>query len=488
MALKSRIFNIMQYEKHPDTDEVLLSEDTIKVALLSHRMIKRWAYIKHDKDVYSALDEEAYEQRQVDEEKQAQQELSMHEVKQQINEKKIKKGDVKPAHWHIVVELKTNQIEIGVIAKWFGIKDNYINVAKGAGAFLDCVQYLTHEGEKQQELGKRLYEDTEVHANFDFRNELDDRAEKKLKYGRDLDTKTELRYKVLHGELTIRDVRKKYEFEYIEDREKLLKLRLDFIQNSRPPRLRHNFYICGSGGVGKDVASVFLARALYPDIKDDDDLFFTVGADGSTFEGYDGQPVIIWSDCRSHDLLKKLGSRGNVFNVFDTAPKKQNQNIKYGATNLVNSVNIVNSIQPYIEFFNGLVGEYKDKSGDLHTAEDNEKIQSYRRFPFIMPLRADDFDILINRTYLNGEGDYEDYIKYLRIRGNFAKLIKNAPPGSLEIVNVSTGMVRPLVDARDKIEERQKSLEKNEFDKTKFDGWGIPADKLVVNVDGKEKE
>ena len=47
----------MQYEKHPETGETLLTEEKIKDAL-SHRTIKRWAYICHDADVYSALDEE----------------------------------------------------------------------------------------------------------------------------------------------------------------------------------------------------------------------------------------------------------------------------------------------------------------------------------------------------------------------------------------------------------------------------------------------
>ena len=55
---KWRIFNVMQYEKHPETGETLLTEEQIRVALLSHRTVKRWAYICHDKDVYSALDEE----------------------------------------------------------------------------------------------------------------------------------------------------------------------------------------------------------------------------------------------------------------------------------------------------------------------------------------------------------------------------------------------------------------------------------------------
>ena len=75
---KARIFNIMQYEKHPETGEVLLTEEKIKVALLSHRSIKRWAYICHDKDVYSALDEEQNPDHKV--------------------------GETKPRHWHVAIE------------------------------------------------------------------------------------------------------------------------------------------------------------------------------------------------------------------------------------------------------------------------------------------------------------------------------------------------------------------------------------------------
>ena len=187
---KWRIFNIMQYEKHPESGEVLLTEEKIKLALMSHKTIKRWAYICHNKDVYSALDEEQ-------------------------NPEHIA-GEVKPPHWHIVVECGSN-IEIGVIAKWFGIADNYVETAKGAGAFLDCVQYLTHEQEKQQMLGKRLYDDSEVQSNFKFRAELDKRAENKIKYGRDLNLKEQIRTDVLLHGMTLRQVIEKYPYEYQQD-------------------------------------------------------------------------------------------------------------------------------------------------------------------------------------------------------------------------------------------------------------------------------
>lgn len=42
---------------------------------------------------------------------------------------------------------------------------------------------ICNEDEKQQGLGKRLYEDREVKPNFDFREELDKRAERKARYG-----------------------------------------------------------------------------------------------------------------------------------------------------------------------------------------------------------------------------------------------------------------------------------------------------------------
>ena len=104
----------MQYEKHPETGETLLTEDKIKIALMSHRTIKYWAYIYHDKDLYSAFDEEQ-------------------------NPKHIARK-VKSPYWHIVLECPTVTLEIGVIAKWFGVADSFVEIAKGAGAFLDCVQ------------------------------------------------------------------------------------------------------------------------------------------------------------------------------------------------------------------------------------------------------------------------------------------------------------------------------------------------------------
>lgn len=394
MAIKSRIFNIMQYERHPETGEVLLLEDKIKDAL-SHRTIKRYAYICHDEDVYSALDEE--------------------------HDANHRQGEKKPRHWHIVIEMGSNQVEIGVIAKWFGIADNFVNIAKGHGAFLDCVQYLTHEQEKQQQLGKRLYTDDRVIANFDFRTEINKRIERKAKYGKDIDDKTLIRHKVLFEGYSLRQLCAENPLAYQDDYATLDKFRLKYISERAPlPKTRINYYVCGEGGVGKGLICRAIARSLYPNLKYDEDIFFEVGAVGVPFEGYDGQPVIIWNDRRAYDLLRELNGRGNVFNVFDTHPTRSKQNVKYSSVNLCNTVNIVNSVQSYKDFLDGLAGEYEEKSGHRQKAED--KGQSYRRFPFLIPLHEEDFDLLMNKGFYEGTREYEQYIEYRNIRGNMQRI------------------------------------------------------------------
>lgn len=390
---KYRIFNIMQYENHPTTKEPLLDEDTIKIAL-AHKTITRYAYICHDKDNYTKEDED--------------------------KNPTHKQGTLKPKHWHIVIETAKNATEIKTIAKWFNIPTNFIDCPKGQGAFLDCVEYLTHEAEKQQELGKHKYEDTEVIANFDFRDELDKRLERKLKYGGDLDIKSRMRLDVLMNGKTLIQCQEENPLLYSADMEKLKKLRLEYIANMQPPKTRINYYISGRGGLGKGLCSRALARTLMPHIKNDDELFFIVGADNSTFEGYDGQPIIIWDDMRAFDLLKTLGSRGNVFRVFDTHPTKQRQNIKYGSINLCNQINIVNSVQPIVEFLDGLAGEYKGKNGEIVKAED--KGQAYRRIQFGIILHEEDYDLLVNSGYLENNKNFQEFEEYKNITGNFQKV------------------------------------------------------------------
>lgn len=450
MATKFRTFNICQYEKNPKSGEDLHFNENNIIECVSHKTIKLWAHVCHDKDVATKDDE---------------------------TQNGFKEGTLKPRHWHIVLKCD-KAIEIDTIAKWLGIPSNFIDVPRGGKrAFLDCVQYLTHEDEKQQNLGKHRYKDDEVKSNFDFRGALDERDANIARYGEDLTPIQQVYHDVLYCGKTIKECMEDDKILYMEHFDKIAKYRLEYIKQQQPPQTRLNYYICGSGGVGKDLMSRALARSLYPQYENDDNIFFIVGAENATFEGYDGQPVIIWSDFRAYDLIETLGSRGNVFRVFDTHPHKQRQNVKYSSINLINSVNIVNSIQPHMEFLDGLSGEYM-KNGTLQKSEENEKKQSYRRFPFVIRLFENDFSFLINKGFVYND-DFLQYEECTRIRGNMQRIAEVCGQNVELARKIERQAISKIVDKHNEILVQQLQYRSEEDILKEFELYG----KLSLNLE-----
>lgn len=418
MSLSARVFEVVQYEKKPGTDEDLNFGENNILSALEHRSIKEWAYIRHDKDVYTEEEELASG--------------GVHTA-----------GTARNAHWHCVCKCE-RAVELDVVAKWFGVPVQCVAVGRGRGAFEDKVRYLTHEEEKQQLKGKHRYDDSEVHANFDWRGMLDELDADKLKYGERLSTRDRYRYEVLYNGMTLKQCEQADRINYMGDLDKLKKFRLEYITKQKPPTSRINYYVSGRGGVGKGLICRAIARSLFPQYDDDDDIFFCVGASGVAFDGYDGQPVLIWNDYRAGELLKALGGRGNVFNVFDTHPVRQRQNVKFGSVNLCNVVNIVNSVDSYTDFLDGLAGEYTGKDGVEHKAED--KRQAYRRFPMIIPLHEEDFDLYLNKGFVQNTDDFLEYIEYHNIRGNMQQIAVAAGHNEALARELQTKAVKPITD------------------------------------------
>lgn len=429
--MKVRTFHVVQYEFSPkDGTDFHFNENNI-INCVSHKTIKKYAYIKHDKDVYTKDDKELYG----------------HKI-----------GDLKNAHWHIILKTDT-PLDVETIAKWLGVPPQQVKIAKGVGAFLDNVQYITHEHEKQQKLGKYLYPDEDVHSNFDFRKALAEREKNILEYGRDLEYEEKLLYDIMYNGKTIRQVIEEDKIFYMNNYKKVDSARLKYIQQCDPPTMRINYYIEGKGGAGKGLASRAIARALYPELEKDDDIFFCIGDGKATFEGYDGQPVIIWNDCRSFELFNLLGSRGNIFNVFDIHPQNIRQNVKYSSINLINTINIVNSVQSYQDFLNGLAGEYSN-----YKAED--KSQSYRRFPIITLLKQDVISVLINKGVFEDNIEYfTEYIEYMQLVGNFQKIAQACGNNFPIRRKIEGQMVQQIVD-------KHKELLKNNQNE-------LPEEKIV---------
>ena len=364
--MRSRIFNVMQYAQHPDTGETLLTEDTITAALAKHKSIKQWAWIAHDRDI----DED---------------------------------GKPKPLHYHVVIDLGSTVLDSSAVAKWFKIPENYVDVPRGRGAFRDCVQYLTHE--KCPERGK--YPDGAVHANFDWRAYLAKHCTKKEK-----EIVSAWIGSIMQGNATINDCREDDSVIYINHLHKLRDAQSEYIASLPMPTTRMNFLVTGESAMGKTTLAKALARSLCPEYKTDDACYHFVGCKDVPFENYSGQPVIIWDDARPLSLMDMLGGRDNLFRVFDPHPNKSMQNIKYGKISLVNKYNIFTTVLSYEDFLDGLAGQYRDRNGDLVLSE--SRTQSYRRFPVIFQIRLEDFVMLINKGWHEGNTDFLHFAEVMR--------------------------------------------------------------------------
>jgi hypothetical protein len=382
-SLRVRVANIMQYEEY-------LSEEKIKSVLTSYKAIEKWAYIKHDKDKNSVVP-----QWQVDD---------LRNCDNAINPEENK--ELKKPHFHIVLKFKTN-ISINSIAKWFGIKPNYIKAPKGTNAFIQCVQYLTHESDSQQKLGKYLYPDEEVFSNFNFREELDLYKSKGLLKG-GKNKKLELREQVLKNGLKLSEI---LSSDYVNDMSSLQLCRKEYLRNfAIMPPTRINYYIQGGSGAGKSFSSRALAKTLVDPLNQmkEEEIFFITGQGNAMFQGYDGQPVIIFDDVRSWDLLNYYNkSAGAIFNLFDIIPSKSEQNIKFGSIKLVNLYSIVNGMQPFEEFVEDIC--YRAKESGF---PDPDK-QLYRRFLGRFNVKKHNYDFFVNQQFFDpNEENYKLYKAY----------------------------------------------------------------------------
>lgn len=401
-SITAKNFHIVQYVKHPISGETLMTLEQIDDGL-NHKTIKRYAFILHDKDTYTEEDVRK-EKRKADEENRP-------------ANPSVVTGALKPPHYHIVITTVDpitkagNSLDVKTIAKWFGVPSQYVDVMRGHGAFLDGVEYLTHSSEKAQKAGKYRYNDDEVEANFDWRAELDKRKKDKADYGAEyasMSRAEQMYYQIYHGIKSLEECKADDPVLFMRYREKMEQANQFHIKDRTPPNTRITIYIEGDGGSGKGVASKALAHGLFPEIENEKELFFEVGAKGASFQKYAGQPVIIWNDFRALDLLDVLDNRGNVFNVFDPHPTTQEQNIKYGSTMLCNQVHIINSVQHYWEFLSILAG--KEDLG-----------QSYRRFPLILQIRQNDVEFMVNRGVSEGTSQYREY-RTTELKGNIKRI------------------------------------------------------------------
>jgi len=404
----------MQYGTHADTGEVMITQEQIDIGL-SMGSIKKHAHAWHDLDRFD--DAEA--------------------AHQQSRGRHVAPGDLKPRHVHIVIGCD-HDYSIQQISDWLMIPSARIKVPKelaekegrkaygGRGArekaFFDFCQYLTHEGSKQQ--AKHQYARSVVVANFDFNAELDAHMISRSQTGgQGVTSADRLAMRVLDGELTVAQAMEADPLSFSRFDQRIKRMRAQFLAHQPPARHRINLYLEGPGGIGKDLLAKALARTLVPGDWEPSvrEPFFAVGGDNVAWDGYDGQQVVIIEEARAGSLIKKFG-RTELFQFLSPFPTRQLFNIKNSSTQLLHTVTILTGPDPYEEFLDGLAGEYIDKFGTPHKSEN--KAQAYRRFPIIIPVREGSFSLLVNKGFISGSREFQEYEKYGPIRQDLQQIAR----------------------------------------------------------------
>lgn len=457
-----RVFNIVQYEYNPVTGQSFFDENGNPVSFgeqqilngVAHQSVSRYAYIRHDQDHYSEIDCEEF--------------FEKHQIQKTIN-------DVKPPHWHIVLEVP-NKCSVKLIAKWFSVPENQVEVPNDRGkvpvhskgmnrVFLECVEYLTHSDIRQQALDKHTYDASEVKANFEWETEVVAANSLRTKYGKPLTEKEWYRNEVVMNGLRPKDIMRNplTTTIYTNDFMMLDKLRQKYLRENAPmPATRFNYYIYSDEGrIGKGILSRAFARGLYPDIDNDDDLFFSVGGEKVSFDGYDGQPVIIWNDIRPYQLIEIFGDRGALLDSLDIHPVRKDEHIKFGKICLTNTVNIFNSVVPFYEFFDALSGEYKDKNGNTIKSEQKQKEQVYGRFPMVIPVSIDDFGILLNKGIM-GQGVFTEYFEHQRVVSHLRQVHETLSAREDLVKQIDSKTVTPLIETHNSL--KSKTTQRNDYE------------------------
>lgn len=247
--------NLRQMEIVTDVNKLNVD---LQATFMQYSTIKKWAYIVHDKD------------------------------------------DTRP-HYHIALHFGGASVDTAQVAKWFklgytdenGVEhsgENFINKVKGR--WTDVILYLTHCNDTQKY--KYQYPPSEVHANFDFENEI-----KSSKIIGDFENYSYAQMLQYVDTLPISE--KAATFSRLR---KLWELRCQILTLNTDRNIQVVF-ITGKGGAGKTYYAKKLLNSLNYD-------FCISSSSNDPFQDYMGQKAIILDDLRDsafenfEDLLKIL--------------------------------------------------------------------------------------------------------------------------------------------------------------------------------------
>ncbi|NMA84873.1 MAG: hypothetical protein GX962_13540 [Epulopiscium sp.] len=288
---------------------------------------------------------------------------------------------------------------------------------------------------------------------------------------------------VMAGKMTLSDVKEINPKYYLDNLTKLEKARHAYINSLPTPDILFNFYVGPARGeqggrIGKGIISDMLAlshlKSMFPDVDFNgmsrDTLtrqgyIYYAGGDNVALQDYDGQPIIIWDDITSDNLLKTFGGSSRLFSALDTYPKPIALNIKYGRIYLKNRINIFNGIKPYDEFIRGLCREEIKRfsqrvDGIVADYEYTDQAQARGRIPFFMSITPD---------YITAEAQLEYWLgsKEHNIQKMYENVAIDVAKASLEYEHCDV-IGEPYLEAEAKIIEHNESKKNEKTKKLEF--------------------
>jgi len=372
-------------------------------------------------------------------------------------------GDDKEVHVHVALQLATNRC-IDEIARWFGIPPYLIDIPKGRGAFEDCMDYLVHRKQKQ----KYQYNPADVISDLDYQHWLDNRTVKEElheKYHMSVEDMNDILNEVALNGVTLRQAEEMVSVPVFLRNQKLFRQARDkYIYEHIPmPAPRMVFYIDSDGksGAGKSVCTRAFCKQLARDYGADitksmDELkeyIYKAGKKGVAWQRYDGQPIVYIDDRNAVSMLKEFGGHEGVKNLLDLFPEKDSENIKYGDTVITAKYIVINGIQPFNEFLNGLNGSFKTKGGDRITS-DADVTQYARRFTGIMKINPEYIVMMFNRGIMMDTDEYKEFVTICARKANFVNAIQKLQ-GDAQVA-VETRVLAPAIETIREIDKKQK--------------------------------
>lgn len=425
-----------------------------------NRGIKCFAYAYHDEDEYTEEDE-AEAKKKVKESEESRAKLineralerfkelpktgceedlwldTLHEVQREVNLEVYNQipraGNPKTKHWHVIIDFGNNAKPVDEIAAMMRVPPNLIcKIHGGRKGLANMLAYLTHITPDARAKGKHKYA-PDIVKGLRFPNEppydaFTNYADFARAFENDALQLEMDALMVMSGKITPAELKEKNPKYYLNNIDKIHKARREYVNNLPTPKVLSNFYIgalsyaeSGShqkGRIGKGLMANLLAIShlmqMYPDVDfmsmDEDDLkarhyVFHAGSDKVTFDGYDGEPIIIWDDIRSDQLIKVFGGVDRVFDALDTHPKPVAVHVKFDHVYLKNCINIFCGTETYVEFITGLsMREVSYGKGSVVLQEDSA--QAMGRFPYIVQISPDFIVAEAQLQYLIGTDRY----------------------------------------------------------------------------------